>query len=104
SLANNIREAQIIASYIWLPFLIPYILLIYVNISQLGSFGAFIVSILPASTPIIAIKSVFLGNYIYLLTSFIANILYIAIILYIGTKWFSGERIISSRPILSRKK
>ena len=101
TLANNVREAQAMASYAWIPIMIPYILLMYIDFSQLGTVGALAVSLIPASTPLIAIKASLQGWSLPILVSFVSNLLYFGIILYAGARWFEGERILSAR--LSRK-
>lgn len=97
SLASNVREAQAMASYTWLPILIPYILLMYLDLSQLSSGQVLAISLIPASTPLIALKASFQGWFTPVLVSFVANILYFAVILYLGAKWFEGERILSAK-------
>ncbi|MGC8563855.1 MAG: ABC transporter permease [Fervidicoccaceae archaeon] len=101
SLASNVREAQAMTSYTWLPILIPYILLMYIDLSQLNSASVLAISLIPASTPLIALKSYFQGWVAPVIVSFAANILYFAVVLYLGAKWFEGERILSTR--VSRK-
>jgi ABC-type Na+ efflux pump permease subunit len=101
SLASNVREAQAMTSYTWLPILIPYILLMYIDLSQLNSVSVLAISLIPASTPLIALKSYFQGWVAPVIVSFAANILYFAVVLYLGAKWFEGERILSTR--VSRK-
>ncbi|MEM0020655.1 MAG: ABC transporter permease [Fervidicoccaceae archaeon] len=97
SLANNVREAQAMASYAWLPMLIPYILLMYIDLSQLSTAQVLAISAIPASTPLIAIKASIQGWSEPVILSFLANILYFAIVLYLGARWFQGERILSSK-------
>lgn len=95
SFAKNIREAQMVASYVWMPVLLPFFILMYVDFSQLGSLLSYLLSVFPASVPIVAIKTLFMANKSYLYLSFISNLIYIAIALYLGTKWFSGETLIA---------
>lgn len=102
SLAGNVREAQAMASYAWLPILIPYILLMYIDLSQLSTSAVIAISLIPASTPLIALKASFQGWSTPIIVSFAANILCFAVILYLGARWFEGERILSAR--ISRRK
>ncbi len=97
SLTSSVREAQAIAGYIWLPVLIPMLIVMYLDYSSLSSLARIVIALLPFATPLLAMKSAFEG-YMWVPTlSFIANTIYAIAVLALGAKWFEGERILVSR-------
>lgn len=97
SLASNVREAQALAGYLWLPLFIPLIVLMLINLGSLGSVGKLAVALLPFATPLVAIKAAFEGLMWMAYANLAANLAYTAIVLYLGARWFEGERILASR-------
>ncbi len=97
SLTNNVREAQAIAGYIWLPIFIPALIIMFVDISSLGRIGSILVSLMPFATPLIAIKASFENIQWAAPLSFAANLLYLAAVFYLGKRWFEGEKILTAR-------
>ncbi len=97
SLASNIREAQAIAGYIWLPVFIPVFILMYIEYSSLSQAARILLTLLPFATPILALKSAVEGYMWIPLASILINMAYTLVIIYVGAKFFEGEKILTGR-------
>ncbi len=110
SFTTNIREAQMIAGYIWIPIIIPVFLIAYINLHALSPISRLVLSLIPFASPIVILKEAFEGGHILSFVSVASNLVYLAISLYIGARLFNSERILTTRirsPLrfkLSRKR
>ena len=104
SFTNNIREAQAIAGYIWIPVILLIFMVMYINISSLSSFSQTMLSLTPFASPIIIAKEAFEGNTHLSYISLSSNTLYVILALFLGSKIFNSERILTSRIKLTFKK
>ena len=103
SLAGNVREAQAIAGYIWLPLFIPLFAMMFLNISSLGPLGQAALALLPFATPLVALKASFEGVSWIMYASLAANLAYSLLVLLLGARWFEGEKILTARIRTRRK-
>ena len=97
SLASNVREAQAMAGYLWIPLFLPLIALMFIDLSSLSEAGRLVISAAPLLTPLIVLKGAFEGTGTLGLLSLSFNIAYLALTFYIGSKWFEGERVLVSK-------
>ncbi len=104
SLTSNVREAQAIAGYIWIPVILPMFLTMYLDLSSMSQATQIGMALLPFTTSIIALKTAFEGQTVLAYISLFSNIGYILIVLLLGAKWFSGEKILTTRLKLGGKK
>ena len=95
--AEDVRSAQSLVGLIYIPMMIPFIILMFTDVDMLPSGLRWLMLIIPYTHAIIASKAIFLNRYIPLLTAVTYMTIFTLTILYITTRIFSTERIITAR-------
>ncbi len=95
--SENVRGAQALVGYLYPLIYVPALALIYIDIDTLPLALKAIFFAIPFSQPIIASKSVVLGDY----TIIIFGIIYVAtftlVIMYIASRLFATEKILTAK-------
>mgnify|MGYP000132519892 CR=1 FL=1 len=94
ALSQNVRSAQSIAGFIWIPLFLVIFPLAYLELASLDLTSKMIIAIIPFSSPIIAIKVMFSNEYYVLMASLLATVAYLVILLFLATKLLSSERLL----------
>jgi ABC-2 type transport system permease protein len=102
--SENVRGAQALVGYLYPLIYIPALALIYLDINTLPLALKVILFAIPYSQPIIASKSVVLGDY----TTIIFGIIYVAaftlVIMYIASRLFATEKILTAKLRFKRRR
>jgi len=94
---DNVRSAQSLVGVIYIPVMVPMVVLMFADINMLPLPFQIVLYALPYTHTILASKAVFLGDNITVLTSILYISLFTVIILYIAAKIFTSERVITAR-------
>jgi len=94
ALAQNIRSAQSVAGFIWLPLFMVIFPLAYLELASMDPVSKILIALMPFSPPVIAVKVLFSGEYYVLLTSIVASVAYFIILLYVAARLLSSERLL----------
>jgi len=102
--SENVRGAQALVGYLYPLIYVPALALIYLDINTLPLALKAILFAIPYSQPIIASKSVVLGDY----TTVIIGIIYVAaftlVIMYVASRLFATEKILTAKLRFKRRK
>lgn len=98
SFASNVREAQALANSVWMPVLIIFMLLSFVDLDVFSKTTQVALSILPFSAPVIVLKTALSTNTYLSNISIMTNLIYLLLTLWLSIKWFDSERILTSKP------
>jgi len=102
--SENVRGAQALVGYLYPLIYVPALALIYLDINTLPLSLKVILFAIPYSQPIIASKSVVLGDY----TTIIFGIIYVAaftlVIMYIASRLFATEKILTAKLRFKRRR
>jgi len=95
--AEDVRGAQSLVGLIYIPVMIPSIILMFTDVDMLPAALRWLMLIIPYTHAVIASKALFLGRYTPMLLAVAYMLLFTTITLYITTRIFSTERIITAR-------
>jgi ABC-2 type transport system permease protein len=104
SFTEDVRSAQAILGVIYVPILIPAIVLMLVDISQLPGAVQTAMLAIPFTYPVIASKSMYTGDFSLVVFGMIYQIIFTAIIIYVASWFFSSEKIMTARLNLKGSK
>lgn len=100
SFASNVREAQALANVVWMPVLVVFVVLMFVDLDAFSASSQVILSLLPFSSPIIVLKTAFQESAHLSDISILVNFLYFVLAIWLSIRWFDSERILTARPSL----
>lgn len=103
SFTEDVRSAQSLMGILYVPILIPALVLMFVDISQLPGIVQTVVMAIPFSYPAIASKAIYTGDYFFVIIGIIYQVLFTAITIYLASRLFSSEKILTARFSLRRK-
>lgn len=95
--AEDVRGAQSLVGLIYIPIMIPSIILMFTDVDMLPAGLRWLMLIIPYTHTVIASKALFLGRYTPVLLAVAYMLVFTTITLYITTRIFSTERIITAR-------
>jgi ABC-2 type transport system permease protein len=104
SFASNVREAQALANIVWMPVLIVFVMLLFLELDAFSEATRVLLSVLPFSAPIIVLKTAVSSSTYLSNISIVANLIYFVIAIWLSIKWFDSERILTARPALKLKR
>jgi len=94
---DSVRSAQSVVGIIYLPVMVPMVVLMFADINILPLPFQFLLYALPYTHTILASKAVFLGDYAIVLRSILYITAFTIAILYVAAKIFTSERVITAR-------
>jgi ABC-2 type transport system permease protein len=94
---DSVRSAQSLVGVIYLPAMIPMIVLMFVDIQMLPLPFQIVLYAVPYTHTILASQAIFMGNYSTVFTSILYISLFTVIVLYVAAKIFTSERVITAR-------
>ena len=95
--AEDVRGAQSLVGLIYIPIMMPSIILMFTDVDMLPAGLRWLMLIIPYTHTVIASKALFLGRYTPVLLAVAYMLVFTTITLYITTRIFSTERIITAR-------
>ncbi len=104
SFGENIRSAQSIVGYLWLIVFIPLYAAMFIDFSLTPLPIVLAISMIPFTSPLIALKSFMIGNYIYLLVNTATALAVLGILVVLVSKRFEGEKLLIGKPGRRRSK
>ncbi|MGD8544666.1 MAG: ABC transporter permease [Candidatus Bathyarchaeota archaeon] len=99
---EDVRGAQSLMGYLYLPIIFPAILLMFTDITMLPLPLQILLYAIPYTHSMLATKAVFLGDYFTVLRSIAYVSLFTITVLYIAAKIFSTEKVITARISLKK--
>ena len=94
---DSVRSAQSLVGVIYLPAMVPMIVLMFVDIKMLPLPFQILLYAVPYTHTILASQAIFMGDYSTVFTSILYISLFTVIVLYIAAKIFTSERVITAR-------
>lgn len=104
SYTQDVRSAHSLLGVLFVPIFVPTFILMFTDISTLPLGLQLILYAIPFSHPMIAAKSVILGDYLTPMFGVLYNVVFMLIVLQVATKFFSSEKVVTARIVLGRKK
>jgi ABC-2 type transport system permease protein len=100
--ADNVRSAQSLVGILFVPIIMPALILMFADISLLPTVLQWILYALPYTHTILAVKAVFLGDVPVILRSIIYISVFTTAVLYLAARIFTTERVITGRLFAKR--
>jgi len=100
--ADNVRSAQSLVGILFVPIIMPAMILMFADISILPIYLQWILLALPYTHTLLAVKAVFIGDVSVILRSVAYISVFTVIVLYLAAKIFTSERVITGRLFARR--
>ncbi len=101
--AEDVRSAQALIGYIYPIIFVPSFALIYLDINSLPLFARAILYAIPFSHPVIASKSVVLGDYATVVFGIVYVAAFTLVIMYVASRLFATEKILTAKLKFRRR-
>ena len=95
--SENIRSAQSTIGLLYLPIIIPSIILMFADINILPAPIQIVLYAIPYTHTVLAAKAVFMGDFPLLIRSIAYISVFTVIVLYIAAKIFTTEKVVTGR-------
>jgi ABC-2 type transport system permease protein len=103
SFTEDVRSAQSLLGILYVPILIPALVLMFVDIGQLPGLAQGAILAIPFTYPILAAKAMYTGEYLLLVAGIVYQVIFTAIVIYCASRLFSSEKILTTRLSLKSK-
>lgn len=103
-MADSIKSVQAVITPLMILVLLPYILVLFLDIDSLSPIIKYIIYAIPFSHPFLASQNVFLGEYTPIIYGIIYQFIVFFVFVLIATKIFSSDKIITLKINFSRKR
>ncbi len=97
---DSVRSSQSLLGFLMIPIIIPSIILMFADIDLLPMVLQGILYLIPYTHTILAIKEVYMGDYIIVIRSIAYIAVFTASVLYVAARIFSTERVLTARMSL----
>jgi ABC-2 type transport system permease protein len=104
SFTEDVRSAQALLGALYAPIFIPALVLMFVDIGQLPGIAQGVILAIPFTYPVLAAKAMYTGEFMLLLFGIVYQIIFTGIIIYIASRFFSSEKIFTTRFNLKKSK
>ncbi|MEM4576644.1 MAG: ABC transporter permease [Candidatus Nezhaarchaeales archaeon] len=104
SYTQDVRSAHSLLGVLFVPIFIPTFILMFTDVSALPLSLQLILYAIPFSHPMIAAKSVIFGDYLTPILGILYNVVFMLVVLQVAAKFFSSEKVVTARIVLSRRK
>lgn len=94
---DNVRSAQSLVGILYIPIIVPSIILMFTDLEMLPKAVQWPLLIIPYTHSLVASKAAFLGNYLLVVRSIAYISVFTIAVLYVAARIFSTERIITAR-------
>ncbi len=98
SFGENVRSAQSVVGYLWLVVFIPLYASMFIDFSLTPLPVVLAISMIPFTSPLVALKSFIVGNYTYLVVNIVATIALLILLVFLVSRRFEGEKLLIGRP------
>ncbi len=102
--AEDVRGAQSLLGFVYLPLFIPMLVLMFADINTLPLTLRIILFAIPFTHPMLAARAMITGDYFTALWGIGYVTIFTLVILYIAARIFATEKILTMRLRLRRKK
>ena len=103
-LSENIKSVQATITPLMILILLPYFLVLFLDINTVPTIFKYIVYAIPFSHPFLAAQNVILGSFTPIVYGIIYQFIIFIIFVIIGTKIFSSDKIITLKLNFKKKK
>jgi len=103
-MADSIKSVQAVITPLMILVLLPYLLVLFLDINSLSPLIKYIIYAIPFSHPFLASQGVFLGEYVPIIYGIIYQFIIFMVFVLIATKIFSSDKIITLKINFSRKR
>jgi ABC-2 type transport system permease protein len=103
-LSENVKSIQATITPLIVLVLLPYFLVLFLNINTISPILKYVIYAIPFSHPFLASQNIILGNYAPIIYGIIYQFIVFIIFVIIGTKIFSSDKIITLKLNFGKKK
>jgi len=103
-LSENIKSIQATITPLMILVLLPYLLVLLLDVNTISPILKYIIYIIPFSHPFLATQNIILGDYMPIIYGIIYQFIVFMIFVVIGTKIFSSDKIITLKLNFNKKK
>ncbi|HUT95960.1 MAG TPA: ABC transporter permease [Candidatus Paceibacterota bacterium] len=103
-LSENIKSVQATITPLMIMVLLPYFLVLLLDINTISPILKYIIYIIPFSHPFLASQNIILGNYLPIVYGIIYQFIVFMVFVVIATKIFSSDKIITLKLNFGKKK
>lgn len=103
-LSENIKSLQTTITPLMILILLPYFLVLFLDINTISPILKYVIYAIPFSHPFLAAQNVILGNYLPIAYGIIYQFIIFIVFVIIATKIFSSDKIITLKLNFGRKK
>lgn len=94
---DSVRSAQSIVGVIYIPVIVPMLILMFADLSMLPLPIQIALYALPYTHSLLASRAIFIGDYMTAITSIAYITIFTLIVLYIAARIFTSERVITAK-------
>ena len=95
--ADSVRGAQSLVGLLYIPIMVPMLVLMFTDLKMLPLPIQVILYVLPYTHSMMASKAILMGNYLTVVRSILYISLFTLVVLYVAAKIFTSERVITAR-------
>ncbi|MDI9620075.1 MAG: ABC transporter permease [Candidatus Nezhaarchaeota archaeon] len=100
---QDVRSAQSLLGILYVPVFVPALILMFADISTLPLGVQVLLYAIPFSHPVIAAKSMAIGEYIIPILGALYNVAFMVVVLYVAARLFNSEKVVVAKLTLKRK-
>jgi ABC-2 type transport system permease protein len=101
---KDVRSAQSLVGVLYIPILIPALVLMLVPVDILPIGMQAVIYGIPFSYPILAAKAIYTKDYLVVLLGIVYQVVFTGVILLLATKFFASEKVLTAKLEFKRKK
>jgi ABC-2 type transport system permease protein len=101
---KDVRSAQSLVGILYIPILIPALVLMLVPVDILPFGMQAVIYGIPFSYPILAAKAIYTKDYLVVVLGIFYQVAFTAAILFLATKFFASEKVLTAKIEFKRKK
>jgi len=103
-MADSVKSVQTVITPLMVLILIPYFLILFININSLSPILRYIVYAIPFSHPFLASQNIFLGSYAPIVYGIIYQFVVFMIFVILAARIFSSDKIITLKLRFGKRK
>ncbi|HEY3374787.1 MAG TPA: ABC transporter permease [Candidatus Aquicultor sp.] len=103
ALAENVRSAQSLVMPLIIVVVLPYVLVLFMDINTISPWLRYLVYAIPFSHTFLATPSLFFGNYLAVLYGIAYEAAFFAVLVYIASRIFASDMILTMKLSLKRR-
>lgn len=103
-IADSVKSVQTVIAPFMILVMVPYFLILFLDINTLSPILKYIIYIIPFSHPFLALQDVILGNYLPIVLGIVYEFIVFMVFVIIGARIFSSDKIITLKLRFGKKK